>query len=162
MEAKEIKIGIGELSVAIPPDKIITIGLGSCIGIALYDSTNRISGLSHIMLPDSTGFSNQSNMMKFANIAIPFLVKEMVSKGANIKNIKSKIAGGACMFNFADRPTTLDVGKRNTTAVKEILNTLNIPIIAEETGGNSGRTMIIESQTCKVYIKTVGKEIKEL
>jgi chemotaxis protein CheD len=162
MDAKEKKIGIGELDVAIPPDKIITIGLGSCIGIAIYDSVNKIVGLSHIMLPDSTGFTNQSNLMKFANMAIPVLVDKMLKMGAQKRNMKSKIAGGACMFNFADKPSSLDIGKRNTIAVKDILNGLNIPILSEDTGGSSGRTMIIESETCRVLIKTVGKEIKEL
>lgn len=162
MDAKDIKIGIGELDVALPPDKIMTIGLGSCIGIAIYDSINKVIGLSHIMLPDSVGFTNQSNLMKFADKAIPVLVQKMIDKGANKRNMKSKIAGGACMFNFPDKPSTLDIGKRNTLAVKDILNSLNIPILSEDTGGSSGRTMIIESQTCKVYIKTVGKEIKEL
>lgn len=162
MDVRDIKIGIGELDVALPPDKIMTIGLGSCIGIAIYDNVNKVIGLSHIMLPDSTGFTNQSNLMKFANLAIPVLVDRMIAKGANKKNLKSKIAGGACMFNFADKPSTLDIGKRNTLAVKVILNALNIPILSEDTGGSSGRTMIIEAETCKVFIKTVGKEIKEL
>lgn len=162
MDVKEIKIGIGELDVALPPDKIMTIGLGSCIGIAIYDNINKVIGLSHIMLPDSTGFTNQSNLMKFANLAIPVLVDKMLAMGANKRNMKSKIAGGACMFNFPGKPSTLDIGKRNTLAVKDILNTLSIPILSEDTGGSSGRTMIIESESCKVYIKTVGKEIKEL
>lgn len=162
MDVKEKKIGIGELDIAVPPDKIITIGLGSCIGIAIYDSINKIVGLSHIMLPDSTGFTNQSNLMKFADLAIPVLVEKMIQKGAQKRNMKSKIAGGACMFNFPDKPSSLDIGKRNTLAVKDILSNLNIPIISEDTGGSSGRTMIIESETCKVFIKTVGKEIKEL
>jgi chemotaxis protein CheD len=162
MDVKEIKIGIGDLNIATPPDKLITIGLGSCIGIALIDSVNKVVGMSHIMLPDSTGFTNQTNLMKFANLAIPVLVDKMIAKGAKLRNMKSKIAGGACMFNFPDKPTTLDIGKRNTLAVKDILNDLCIPILSEDTGGSSGRTMIIDSETCKVFIKTVGKEIKEL
>ena len=162
MEAKEVKIGIGELDVVLPPDRIMTIGLGSCIGIALYDSVNKVAGLSHIMLPSSIGFNNQTNLMKFANNAIPKLVNEMISHGANRKYLKSKIAGGACMFSFPDKSPSLDIGNRNTIAVKEILNELNIPILSEETGGSSGRTMIVEPDTGKVLIKTVGKGVKEL
>lgn len=162
MENKEIKIGIGELSIGFPPDKIITIGLGSCIGIAIYDETNRIAGLSHIMLPDSKGFSNQSNMMKFADIAIPKLVNDMIASGANKSKLKSKIAGGASMFNYTDKSSTLEVGKRNAESVKKVLKDLRIPILSEDTGGSSGRTMIIEADTGKVFIRTVGKDIKEL
>lgn len=162
METKEIKVGIGDVNIAFPPDKLITLGLGSCVGVALYDSTNRVAGLAHIMLPNSSGFTNQSNPLKFADIAIPDLIKKMQLRGANIFNIKAKIAGGASMFTFSDRSTTIDIGNRNSNSVKSILNEMRIRVISEDLGGNSGRTMIVESETGKVYIKTVGKGMKEL
>jgi chemotaxis protein CheD len=87
MDSKEIKVGIGDLNTASPPDKVITIGLGSCVGIAIYDNYNKIAGLAHIMLPDSTGFTNQNNPMKFADKCIPMLVDKMVSKGSNARNL---------------------------------------------------------------------------
>jgi chemotaxis protein CheD len=162
MEAMEIKVGIGDLNIALPPDKLITLGLGSCVGIALYDAQNKIAGLAHIMLPDSSGFTNQSNPMKFADKAIPMLIEKMKSNGSNIRMIKAKIAGGASMFAFADKSPMMDIGNRNGIAVKEVLRMFNIPIVSEDLGGNSGRTMIIEAETGKTYIKTVGKGIKEL
>lgn len=162
MEVKEIKVGIGDLNVALPPDKLITLGLGSCVGIALYDINNRIAGLAHIMLPDSTGFTNQNNPMKFADKAIPMLVQKMKEKGANIRLLKAKIAGGASMFAFADKSPMMDIGNRNGKAVKEALKELNIPILSEDLGGSSGRTMIVEADSGKIFIKTVGKGIKEL
>lgn len=161
MESKEIKIGIGDLNVAIPPEKLITLGLGSCVGIAIYDSYAKVAGLAHIMLPDSSGFTNQSNPYKFANLAIPALVDKMISIGAKKSNMKAKIAGGASMFAFADKNPIMDIGNRNGKAVKEVLGGLNIPILSEDLGGNSGRTMIVESDTGKVFIKTVGKGIRE-
>lgn len=161
MDQKEVKIGIGDLNVVMPPDKLITLGLGSCVGIAIYDSINRVAGLAHIMLPDSTSFANQNNPMKFADLAIPMLVKKMENAGANRRIIKAKIAGGASMFSFPDRNPLMDIGGRNGLAVKEVLNKLNIPIVSEDLGGNSGRTMIVESDSGKVFIKTVGKGIKE-
>ena len=162
MELKEIKVGIGDLNVALPPDKLITLGLGSCVGIALYDNRGKVAGLAHIMLPNSVGFSNQNNPMKFADKCIPSLVDVMLKKGANVKNLKAKIAGGASMFAFADKSPTMDIGNRNSIAVKEILQSLNIPILSEDLGGNSGRTMIVEADTGKIYIRTVGKGLKEL
>lgn len=161
MEAKEIKVGIGEFNTALPPDKLITLGLGSCVGIALIDNKNKISGLAHIMLPESKGFTNQNNPNKFADIAIPALVEKMVSIGANKRNFKAKIAGGASMFSFEDKKSIMDIGSRNGKAVKMILMDMGIPIISEDLGGNSGRTMIIEASTGKVYIRTVGQGIKE-
>lgn len=162
MDEKEVRVGIGDLNVALPPDKLITLGLGSCVGIAIYDSINKVAGLAHIMLPYSTSFSNQSNPLKFADIAIPALVKKMEESGANKRLIKAKIAGGASMFSFPDKNPIMDIGGRNATAVKEVLQSLNIPIISEDLGGNSGRTMIIDATNGKVYIKSIGKGIMEL
>lgn len=162
MDKKEIKVGIGDLNVTIPPGKIITLGLGSCVGIALYDSINKVAGLAHIMLPNSKGFTNQSNPLKFADKAIPSLVDSMIKKGANKKFLKAKIAGGASMFSFGDKSSIADIGSRNGISVKEILSNMSIPILSEDLGGNSGRTMIIEAIDGKVYIRTVGRGMKEL
>lgn len=89
MDIKEIKVGIADLNVGKNPDKIITVGLGSCIGIALYDGIKCIGGLSHIMLPDSTQFSKVTNPMKFADLAIPILVEKMEKLGARKNGLKS-------------------------------------------------------------------------
>lgn len=159
---KEIKIGIADLNIAFPPDKLITVGLGSCIGIALYDRNRGIGGLAHIMLPDSTQFTNISKPAKFADLAIPILIEEMEKQGANRRNMKAKITGGASMFNFSDKNMVMDIGNRNGIAVKNMLNNLNIPVIGEDIGGNKGRTMIFETSTGIVQIKTVGLGTKEI
>ena len=140
----------------------MTIGLGSCIGIALYDRNKKVAGLSHIMLPDSTQFKSASNPMKFADSAIPLLVEKMKDQGCRKQNIVAKIAGGASMFNFSDKSIISDIGKRNSDAVKKALKEIGIPIIAEDTGGDKGRTMILEASTGKVTLKIVGKGIIEL
>ncbi len=162
MDKNELKVGIGDLNVTLPPGRIITLGLGSCIGIAIYDSVNKVAGLAHIMLPNSNGFTNQSNPLKFADKAIPSLVDGMVKKGANKKFLKAKIAGGASMFSFGDKSPISDIGNRNGISVKEVLSKLGIPILSEDLGGSSGRTMIIEALDGKVFIRTVGKGMKEL
>lgn len=162
MEVKEFRVGIADLDVATSPDKIITVGLGSCIGIALYDKFNGIGGLLHIMLPDSTQFSNITNPLKFADLGIPILIKKMELKGANKRNIKAKLAGGASMFNFTDKNMVMDIGNRNGIAVKKVLNEFSIPVVAEDIGGNKGRTMIFHTSNGVVQIKTVGIGAKEI
>jgi len=162
MESKEIKIGIGDLNIAFPPDRLITLGLGSCVGIAIYDHRNKVAGLAHIMLPDSNGFTNQSNPLKFADKAIPRLIEAMIKNGGNPTYFKAKIAGGASMFAFSDKNPIMDIGTRNGIAVKENLKKYNISITAEDLGGNSGRTMIIDAETGKVFIRMVGKDMREL
>ena len=157
MHDNQVKVGIADLNLVLPPGVIMTIGLGSCIGISLYDKKLKIAGLAHIMLPDSTQFKNVKTPMKFADLAIPLLIDKMIKMGSNKNNIIAKISGGASMFNFSDKSVTSDIGARNTAAVKEALKKLNIPILAEETGGNKGRTMIVNSEDGVVTIRIVGQ-----
>lgn len=161
-EVKEIRVGIADLNLAYPPDRIITVGLGSCVGIALYDQYKKIGGLAHIMLPDSRQFNNINNEKKFADLAIPILIEKMTKQGTNVRNIKAKIAGGASMFNFTDKSMNMDIGKRNSIAVKNVLREFNIPILSEDVGGNKGRTMILHTSDFIVQIRTVGLGIKEI
>ena len=158
----EVKVGIADLNLVLDPGEIMTIGLGSCIGIALYDKVNKVAGLSHIMLPDSTQFKNVTNPMKFADLAIPLLVEKMEKQGCAKRNITAKIAGGASMFNFSDKSMISDIGKRNGEAVKKTLKKLGIPIIAEEIGGDKVRTMILRASDGQVVLKVVGQGVTEL
>ena len=162
MGNNEVKVGIADLNLVLDPGTIMTIGLGSCIGIALYDRILKVAGLSHIMLPDSTQFKSTNNPMKFADSAIPILIEKMQQQGCRKQNIVAKIAGGASMFNFSDKSIISDIGKRNSDAVKKALKDVGVPIVAEDTGGDKGRTMILEASTGKVTLKIVGKGIVEL
>jgi chemotaxis protein CheD len=162
MVSTEVKVGIADLNLVLDPGAIMTIGLGSCIGIALYDKTLKVAGLAHIMLPDSTQFKSNTNPMKFADLAIPMLIEKMEEQGCKKRNLIAKIAGGASMFNFSDKSIISDIGKRNSEAVKKTLKDISIPIVAEETGGNKGRTMILQAKDGIVILKVVGHGIIEL
>jgi chemotaxis protein CheD len=162
MVSAEIKVGIADLNVVLDPGAIMTIGLGSCVGIALYDKTTKVAGLAHIMLPDSTQFKSNTNPMKFADLAIPMLIEKMEKQGCNKRNMVAKIAGGASMFNFSDKSIISDIGKRNSEAVKKALKDEAIRIIGEEIGGNKGRTMILKANDGSVILKVVGQGIIEL
>lgn len=154
-----IKVGMADLKTCLPPNGITTLGLGSCVGIALRDKNNKVGGLAHIMLPDSTVIANQTNVAKFADTGIMELLKQMEKLGAVKRNIVAKIAGGATMFAMSSR-TNLNVGERNVEAVKAKLKELGIPILAEDTGLNYGRTVIFYPETGDYVIKAVGKPEK--
>lgn len=162
MVKREVRVGIAESAVVFSPDKIITLGLGSCIGIALYDKEKKIAGLVHIMLPDSKQFKNIANPLKYADLGIEDLLKKMVNLGCRKEKIVAKIAGGASMFNFSDKNIVSDIGKRNIIASIEKIKALSIPLISEDTGGSKGRTMILESEDGSVFIKSIGSEIKKI
>lgn len=159
MANDQIKVGIADLNLVLPPGTIITIGLGSCVGISLYDKSKKIAGLAHIMLPDSSQFSEVKTPMKFADLAIPILLEKMIEKGCKSNQLTAKIAGGASMFNFTDKSIISDIGTRNVASVKAALEKERIPIIAEDVGGNKGRTMIVDSEDGKVTLKIVGQGI---
>ncbi len=154
---KMIKIGMAELDVCLPPDAITTLGLGSCVGVVLYDPTKKICGMVHVMLPDSTKIKNNENIAKFADTGIDELLKRVIALGANRRSIVSKIAGGAQMFSFKTDNDMLRVGERNVEACKAKLKQLQIPIIAEDTGKNSGRTIEFYPETGELLVKSVGK-----
>ena len=143
----EIKVGMADLNVCVSPDRITTLGLGSCVGIALRDPVTKIGGLAHIMLPDSTTIRNNSNIPKFADTGIEELVKQVTRRGANRSRLVAKIAGGAQMFGFNSNSEMVRVGERNVQATKKKLAELRIPILAEDTGKNFGRTVIFYPET---------------
>ena len=161
-DIKEIKVGIADAAIATSPDRLITIGLGSCIGIAFYDDMVRVGGLLHIMLPDSTQFAKVTNPLKFADLGIPKVIEDLKRRGANVNRLTAKISGGASMFNFSDKSMIMDIGNRNSIAVKSTLSKLNIKLIGEDVGGSKGRTMILNTINGTVQIRTVGIGIKEL
>ncbi|MHB1392457.1 MAG: chemotaxis protein CheD [Clostridia bacterium] len=157
-----IKVGMADLNAAYSPGILTTLGLGSCVGICLYDPATKISGLVHIMLPSSAQIKNNSNIAKFADTGIVKLMENMIRMGAKKSKLVSKIAGGSQMFNFNDASDIMRIGARNVTATKETLKFLNIPIIAEDTGGNYGRTIELYSETGILLIKTIGYGVKQI
>lgn len=152
-----IKVGMADLNVCLPPDAITTLGLGSCVGVVLYDPVKKVSGMVHVMLPDSTKIKNNDNIAKFADTGIDELLRQVIAKGANRRSLVAKIAGGAQMFAFKSDSDMLRVGERNVEAVKAKLSALQIPVIAQDTGKNAGRTIEFYPENGELLIKSVGK-----
>lgn len=161
-----IKVGMADLAVCKYPDALTTLGLGSCVGIALYDPVTKVSGLAHIMLPDSTKIKNNQNIAKFADTGIEELIKQMIKIGASKTRLVAKIAGGAQMFAFktstSQASDMMQVGARNVEAVKAVLKKEGIRLLAEDTGLNYGRTIEFYSENGQLLIKRVGKESKTI
>ena len=151
-----IKVGMADLNITMAPGILTTLGLGSCVGIALYDKQNKIAGLAHIMLPSSKEIKNNENKAKFADTGIDLLIEMMIKKGAKKENLTAKVTGGSQMFSFNNNSSVLKIGERNVIATKEKLNDLNIRIISEDTGGNYGRTIELDAEDGLLLVKTIG------
>lgn len=157
-----IRVGMADYKVGKSPATLISYGLGSCIGISLYDPQTKIGGLLHIMLPDSTQARASDNPAKFADTGLPLLLDDVVKAGAARNRLVAKIAGGAQMFAFANATDVMRVGARNAEAVKKMLRDFNIRIIGEDTGGTYGRTVSIDLVTGVYKVKTIDRGEKEI
>lgn len=157
-----IRVGMADLKVCKCPDGLTTLGLGSCIGVALRDPSAKVGGLLHFMLPDSTAIKNNTCAEKFADTGIELLVKLMLAEGASKSRLEAKIAGGAQMFAFQNKEGLLRVGERNAEAARNKLKEMNIKLIAEDTGADYGRTVVFYPETGEYVIKSVGKPQKSI
>ena len=141
-----IKVGMADLKVCKAPDALTTLGLGSCVGVALYDPVTQIR--------------NNSNVAKFADTGIDELIRQMVALGASKSRLVAKMAGGAQMFAMTTTNDSLRVGERNAAAARTKLKQYNIRLLAEDCGKNYGRTVEFYSESGEYLIKAVGKPPK--
>ena len=139
-------VGIADYKIIKSPDQIMTVGLGSCCGVVIYDEINKIAGLVHILLSESKAERTLTNRAKFADTGITLLYEELRKKGANPR--------------FNNSNNTLTIGEKNVKVCKETLFKLRIPIISSDVLGSCGRTIIFDTTTNKLKIKSVGKNEK--
>ena len=159
---EDIHVGIGEYKVARNPGRLVTLGLGSCVGIGVWDPLTQVGGLLHIMLPSSKEFNNLKKHEKYADLGIPMLIKELLEHGASRSRLTAKLAGGAQMFSGLDKNQLFNIGARNIEAARRFLKESNVIIAGEDVGGSRGRTMYLDLKTGQVLIKTLGRDIKVL
>jgi chemotaxis protein CheD len=163
VEGTLIKVGMADLNIAEGGVVLKTTGLGSCVGLTLFDPHLRLGGMAHIMLPSSDiAREGQLNIAKYADTAVPELLQRLIDKGAIKGRLIAKMAGGAQMFAFMGGTDTMRIGPRNVEATKQALEYFLIPLFAEDTGGNYGRTVELDSQTGIFSIRSVQFGVKEI
>lgn len=164
MNSETVPVGLGEIKFGAAPGVVLVCyGLGSCIGLALYDRVSRVGAMAHVVLPDSK--LNRGPQLlpgKFADTCIPQAVEELLRLGALKSRLTARVAGGARMLNVMGAGSKLDIGARNVEAVRSALQKAGIPITAEDTGGTYGRTLQLSVGTGRLLVSTVGRGEKEL
>lgn len=143
-------IHVGEIHIGVRATEISTI-LGSCISVCLYDNIDRVGGMNHYLVP----LWNENGLQspKFGNISIPRLIESMLNVGCNISNIEAKIFGGGNVIDVSHND--LMIGRKNILIAKEILKEYNIPITAQDIGGDKGRRIMMRSDTGKIFLKYI-------
>lgn len=143
----ELLVGIGEAKVA-RFGVLKTIGLGSCVAIAIYEKKMKIAGLAHAMLPKSNGVKTA----KFVDSAIEILLEQISAIGGDEGNVVAKVAGGAQIFRHLTLEN-LQIGERNVEAVKSELKKRGIRIVSEDVGGNLGRTVYLYANDGRMLVR---------
>jgi len=156
LQTTATSIRMGEIAVGRDEESIHTL-LGSCIGLALYDRRNRVGGLAHIVLPESRG--NDGSPGKFADTAIPELIRLIKQTAGTPGKLSAKLVGGACMFQTS---SASNIGERNLESIERLLKTARIPIVASHCGGDRGRRMTLVAGSGRVRIEVVGHELIEI
>ncbi|GEO24833.1 chemoreceptor glutamine deamidase CheD [Alicyclobacillus acidoterrestris] len=157
---QQLRIGIAEGALLYGPGQIVTAGLGSCVGLVLYDDRRDVAGMVHIMLPTAPK-PNPIHPQKYADTAIPWLFDELLRVGAQRPHIKAKLAGGAQMFRNL-QTEALRIGDRNLQAATELLDELQIPVVAQDVGGHYGRTVRFELPSRVFFIRTAKGEQRQI
>jgi chemotaxis protein CheD len=153
--ATEIRVKVADFAVANGNTMLVTVGLGSCVAIALYDSQVQVGGLAHVLLPSVGMSQDRSNRAKFPGTAVPLLCEQMHALGARPGRLRAKIVGGASMFTSLLSATGLQIGERNVVAAKAALEHAGIPLVAQETGGDFGRSVYFHVQDGRLVVKSL-------
>lgn len=157
-----IMVGMAEIKVAQGVgDVLMALGLGSCVGICAYDARTKVAGMVHVVLPEQIR-GDDSTPGKFANTAVPALLEQMQNLGASLERIVIAIVGGAQLFTFQGDGPRLDIGSRNTGAVTAVLKTHALRVVAQDIGGNAGRTVHLHTTDGRVCVKTIGQGERDL
>ena len=153
----EIRVKVADYAVARGPQVIATIGLGSCVAIALYDRDTQIGALAHILLPNQSMSRETGNPAKFPDTIVPVMLEEMRALGTRHARVYAKIAGGASMFGQLVSATGLNVGERNVIATREALAASGVPIVAEDTGLDYGRSVYFHLADGRLEVRSLKK-----
>lgn len=156
MAESSLPVGLGEIKVSREPDAVlVAYGLGSCVGVGVYDPVARVAGLLHAVLPERTNGTDALSP-KYVDSGIRALLKEVERLGATRRNLIIRIAGGANMLQAPGFKQTFNIGDRNVTATRTTLATLGLPIKAEAVGGQTGRTVRLLAGNGRMTVRVLG------
>ena len=161
-QATTLMVGLGEVKTSQDPAVVLTcLGLGSCIGVCMYDPVAKVAGMAHIVLPKSDGKPDKTGG-KYADTGLPLLLEMMLERGAVKSRVVSKIAGGAQISRAKGLGDAFQIGQRNLEAVQAVFEANSMRIKGSDTGGHHGRTLRFYLDTGQTLVTAAGKDIQEI
>ncbi|WP_067921760.1 chemotaxis protein CheD [Alicyclobacillus shizuokensis] len=148
------RIGIGEGAVIQRPGRLLTVGLGSCIGVVIYDPYADVAGMVHVMLPAARDAEVAAPPQKYADLGTLWLVDAVIAAGGRPAQLQAKLAGGAHMFTGRLASPALRIGERNLESVVAALARVRVPVVAKDVGGRVGRTIEFDTATHQLWVRT--------
>lgn len=140
---------------------LVALGLGSCVAVCLYDPLTHIAAMAHAMLPVPSGTAS-GQVFRFAESAVPALLAEITAKGAITGRLRAALVGGAQMFRGAEVAAIMDIGSRNVLAAHKALTAIRLPLMAEDVGGSSGRSVYFDCGSGIIRVRTIGQAEREI
>jgi chemotaxis protein CheD len=162
VSGRELLVRVADLRAGVADDVLVTVGLGSCVAILLYDAEARVGGMAHTLLPSPKLARSDRNPAKFPESAVPRLLELMIAEGARRDRVTGRLAGGASMFATLAPPGTVQMGERNLVAAREALSSQGVPLVAEAVGGDFGRTVRLRVRDGRVEVSTVSHGVQHL
>lgn len=156
-----IPVGLGELHVATGEETVLlALGLGSCIGVALWDSGARVGGMAHVVLPAPLN-ATQPPSNKFATHAVPELVRAVLARGARKNRLRCAIAGGANVLGGIGKGA-FNIGERNHCAVLDALAREGLQPKGQDCGGTAGRSFRLQLPAGRAAVRRLGADWQEI
>jgi chemotaxis protein CheD len=151
---RERVIGVAQWAVDAGDAVLVTLGLGSCVAMALHDPAAKAGALVHLLLPSASMSLDRANPARCAETALPLLLRELAAVGARRDRLTARLVGGASMFGPS--PGLPPMGKRNVTAARQVLAAAQIPVVGEDVLGGHGRSVFFYVEDGRIEVRSLA------
>ena len=141
---------------------LVTLGLGSCVAVAVHDAETGIGGLAHLLLPSLSFSADREKPAKFPETGVPFLVERVRELGAATGRLRARLVGGAAMFANFQTPGVSSIGERNVLATRDALGRAGVPVVGEDTGGDHGRSVYFFVESGRIEVRSYAHGVRTL
>jgi chemotaxis protein CheD len=162
MTDKQLAVGLGEAKISRDPEEVlVAYGLGSCVGIGMYDPVAGVAGLLHAVLPEHPG-ETDGNAPKYVDSGVAYLIKLLEGAGAQRRSLQVRVAGGANMLTSPGFKQVFNIGDRNVAAARTTLAAKSLAIKGEDVGGHTGRTVRLYPGDGRMTVRVLGNREREI